>query len=112
MVSKRLLRCGDETHFFFFFNYNLFAFCYAEAVRSRIEQEKLILLRDQNQDRDAYQKLLTEKNVLESRVEALERELNVSGHHRSLSNASSISFQENSRGSPDGTASVNNVEVS
>lgn len=50
--------------------------------------------------------------MLETRVEAMERELNVTGHHRSLSDASTISFQENSRGSPDGTASVNNVEVS
>lgn len=85
-------------------------FSFLEMIRSKIEQEKLILLREQNQDRDAYQRLLTEKNTLEGRVEVLERELS-NGHHRSLSDASTVSFQDNSRGSPDGTASVSNVEV-
>lgn len=79
-----------------------------EMIRSKIEQEKLILLREQDQDRDAYQKLLTERNILEARVEALEKELmnQGHGHYRSLSDASTISIQDNSRGSPDGTASV------
>lgn len=74
----------------------------------------MILLREQDQDRDAYQKLLTERNILEARVEALEKELmgHGHGHHRSLSDASTISIQDNSRGSPDGTASVNVAEVS
>ncbi|XP_065199527.1 unconventional myosin-Va isoform X2 [Planococcus citri] len=79
-----------------------------EMIRSKIEQEKLILLREQDQDRDAYQKLLTERNILEARVEAMEKELmnQGHGHYRSLSDASTISIQDNSRGSPDGTASV------
>ena len=83
-------------------------FFYLEIIRSKIEQEKLILMREQDQDRDAYQKLLTERNILEARVEALEKELTNQGHghYRSLSDASTISIQDNSRGSPDGTASV------
>lgn len=87
------------------------AFC-AEIIRQKIEHEKLILLREQDQDRDAYQKLLAEKHSLEARLESMERDLSGHGHHRSLSDASTISIQDNSRGSPDGVASVNHVEVS
>lgn len=81
-------------------------------IREKIEHERMILLREQDQDRDAYQKLLAEKHSLEARLESLEREVNGHGHHRSLSDASTVSIQDNSRGSPDGVASINNVEVS
>jgi hypothetical protein len=82
-----------------------------DVVRTEIEHEKQILAREQNQDREAYQKLLSEKNALEAQLESLERTVAGSGHHRSLSDASTISIQENARGSPDGVASVNQVEV-
>lgn len=86
-------------------------FVIPEIIRSKVEHEKLILLREQDQDRDAYQKLLSERNILEARVESLEKELTAPGHHRSLSDVSTISAQDNSRGSPDGRASIGVLEV-
>nr|XP_018910252.1 PREDICTED: unconventional myosin-Va isoform X1 [Bemisia tabaci] len=69
-----------------------------EIIRTRIEHERQILIREQDQDREAYQKLLSEKNMLESRLEALEKEGNKTGnldsfssHNRSLSDASTVS---------------------
>lgn len=81
------------------------------ALRAEIEYEKQVLAREQNPDREAYQKLLSEKNTLEAQVELLERTAAGMGHHRSLSDASTISIQENARGSPDGGVSVNQSEV-
>jgi hypothetical protein len=75
----------------------------AEIMKTRLEEEKLFLIREHDQDRDAYQKLLTDYNSLEQRNEMLEMEIsrlqkggaNVSGakkgHQRSLSNASTAS---------------------
>lgn len=71
---------------------------FIEIIRTRIEHERQILIREQDQDREAYQKLLSEKNMLESRLEALEKEGNKTGnldsfssHNRSLSDASTVS---------------------
>lgn len=88
-------------------------------IKSKIEHEKMILFREQDQSRDAYQKLLTEKNILESRVESLEKELlrndqsaasSRYSHERSLSNASTISIQDLSHNSPNET-NVNDVSI-
>nr|CAD7573118.1 unnamed protein product [Timema californicum] len=72
-----------------------------ENLKVRLEQEKSFLINEQDQDRDAYQKLLAEYNVLEQRCEALDEELAQRGgagvkksHNRSHSNTSSISAQE------------------
>jgi myosin-5 len=62
-----------------------------EHLKSRLEREKDLLLMDQDQDRDAYQRLLKEYHELEQRSELLEQKLALHepGHSRSLSNASS-----------------------
>ncbi|XP_033218735.1 unconventional myosin-Va isoform X2 [Belonocnema kinseyi] len=62
-----------------------------ENLKYRLEQEKDLLLLDQDQDRNAYQKLLKDYHDLEHQVEFLQQKLahNVPGHSRSLSNASS-----------------------
>ncbi|XP_044003935.1 unconventional myosin-Va isoform X2 [Aphidius gifuensis] len=62
-----------------------------ENLKTRLEQEKDLLLLDQDQDRGAYQKLLKDYQELEEHAEILERKLalHVPGHARSLSNASS-----------------------
>ncbi|PSN35591.1 Unconventional myosin-Va [Blattella germanica] len=74
-----------------------------EILKSRLEEEKRFLIREHDQDRDAYQKLLADYNSLEQRHEAMEKQIsrlqrggvNASGakkgHHRSLSNASTAS---------------------
>ncbi|KAJ9582514.1 hypothetical protein L9F63_003128, partial [Diploptera punctata] len=74
-----------------------------EVLKARLEEEKLFLIREHDQDRDAYQKLLADYNSLEQRHEVLEKEIgrlqksgvNASGakkgHQRSLSNASTAS---------------------
>ncbi|KAK2576101.1 hypothetical protein KPH14_007435 [Odynerus spinipes] len=66
-----------------------------ENLKYRLEQEKDLLLLDQDQDRGAYQKLLKEYHELEQHAEMLEQKLalHVPGHSRSLSNASSSSGQ-------------------
>ncbi|XP_014602848.1 PREDICTED: unconventional myosin-Va isoform X1 [Polistes canadensis] len=66
-----------------------------ENLKHRLEQEKDLLLLDQDQDRGAYQKLLKEFHELEQHAEMLEQKLalHVPGHSRSLSNASSSSGQ-------------------
>ncbi|XP_043526120.1 unconventional myosin-Va isoform X2 [Frieseomelitta varia] len=66
-----------------------------ENLKHRLEQEKDLLLLDQDQDRGAYQKLLKEYHELEQHVEILEQKLAMHGpaHSRSLSNASSSSGQ-------------------
>ncbi|XP_012285595.1 unconventional myosin-Va isoform X2 [Orussus abietinus] len=64
-----------------------------ENLKHRLEQEKDLLLLDQDQDRGAYQRLLKEYHELEHHAEMLEQKLaqHVPGHSRSLSNASSNS---------------------
>jgi len=74
-----------------------------EVLKARLEEEKLFLISEHDQDRDAYQKLLTDYNSLEQRNEALEKEIgrlqrvgtNASGakkgHQRNLSDASTAS---------------------
>lgn len=66
-----------------------------ENLKNRLEQEKDLLLLDQDQDRGAYQRLLKDYHELEEHAEMLERKLalHVPGHSRSLSNASSGSGQ-------------------
>ncbi|XP_015604628.1 unconventional myosin-Va isoform X2 [Cephus cinctus] len=66
-----------------------------ENLKHRLEQEKDLLLLDQDQDRGAYQRLLKDYHDLEQHVEVLEQKLalQVPGHSRSLSNASSSSGQ-------------------
>uniref|UniRef100_A0A8D8YUP2 Unconventional myosin-Va n=3 Tax=Cacopsylla melanoneura TaxID=428564 RepID=A0A8D8YUP2_9HEMI len=83
------------------------------SIRTRIEAEKNILIREQDDARDAYQRLLAEKNSLADRLESLERQQgarsglgsslsasNVSptnmspSHARTLSSTSTISVNE------------------
>ncbi|XP_017766826.1 PREDICTED: unconventional myosin-Va isoform X4 [Eufriesea mexicana] len=66
-----------------------------ENLKHRLEQEKDLLLLDQDQDRGAYQKLLKEYHELEQHAEMLEQKLTMHApaHSRSLSNASSSSGQ-------------------
>ncbi|XP_076169169.1 dilute class unconventional myosin isoform X2 [Ptiloglossa arizonensis] len=66
-----------------------------ENLKHRLEQEKDLLLLDQDQDRGAYQRLLKEYHELEQHAELLEQKLttHVPAHSRSLSNASSSSGQ-------------------
>ncbi|XP_071571987.1 unconventional myosin-Va isoform X1 [Temnothorax nylanderi] len=64
-----------------------------ENLKYRLEQEKDLLMLEQDQDRGAYQRLLKEYHELEQYVEMLEQKIasvqGVLGHSRSLSNASS-----------------------
>ncbi|XP_012267747.2 unconventional myosin-Va isoform X2 [Athalia rosae] len=66
-----------------------------EILKHRLEQEKDLLLLDQDQDRDAYQKLLKDFHELEQHTEMIEQQLakHVPGHSRSLSDASNSSGQ-------------------
>ncbi|XP_031836007.1 dilute class unconventional myosin isoform X3 [Nomia melanderi] len=66
-----------------------------ENLKHRLEQEKDLLLLDQDQDRGAYQRLLKEFHELEQHAEMLEQKLamHAPAHSRSLSNASSSSGQ-------------------
>lgn len=66
-----------------------------ENLKYRLEQEKDLLLLDQDQDRGAYQRLLKDYHEMEQHAEMLEQKLalHVPGHSRSLSNASSGSGQ-------------------
>jgi hypothetical protein len=73
---------------------------FAEVLKARLDEQKIFLISEHNQDRDAYQKLLADYNSLEQHTEALEAEIarlqrigtNVSvankGHQRNLSDAS------------------------
>lgn len=62
-----------------------------ENLKYRFEQEKDLLLLNQDQDRGAYQRLLKDYHDLEQHAEMLEQKLaaHVPGHIRSFSNASS-----------------------
>ncbi|KAI5716862.1 hypothetical protein M8J76_013607 [Diaphorina citri] len=80
------------------------------SIRNRVEAEKSILIREADETRDAYQRLLAEKNTLEARVENLERQLSARGatslsasnvspsispsHTRTLSNTSTLSVND------------------
>ncbi|KAK7862317.1 hypothetical protein R5R35_014678 [Gryllus longicercus] len=81
-----------------------------ELLKERLQKEKALLEREQDQDRNAYQKLLADYHLLETRAETAERELAQErraarrlparsggasgGHQRSLSNASTASAQD------------------
>lgn len=73
-----------------------------ENLKTRLEQEKLLLINEQDQDRNAYQKLLHEYHNLEQHCESLEKQLNKQnqrgspGHVRNLSDISSISTVDES----------------
>lgn len=62
-----------------------------ENLKTRLELEKDLLLHEQDQDRNAYQKLLKDYHDLEQQNEFLQQKLalHVPSHSRSLSNASS-----------------------
>lgn len=62
-----------------------------ENLKYRLEQEKDLLILEQDQDRGAYQRLLKDYHDLEQHAEILEQKLalHAPGHSRSLSNASS-----------------------
>jgi hypothetical protein len=76
---------------------------FTEVLKARLEEEKLFLIREHDQDRDAYQKLLADYNSLEQRSEVLEKEIGrlqrgganapgaKKGHQRNLSDASTAS---------------------
>lgn len=71
-----------------------------ERFKYQIAQEKLILINEQDQDRDAYQKLLQEYHCLEQHCESMEKQLNSKnrspGHMRNISDVSSISAVDES----------------
>lgn len=76
---------------------------FLEVLRARLEEEKILLINEHDQDRDAYQKLLSDKVAMESRCDELERELNkLSGnklgnrHMKSLSVGSVSTADESS----------------
>ncbi|XP_066588224.1 unconventional myosin-Va isoform X2 [Prorops nasuta] len=81
-----------------------------ENLRHRLEQEKEILLLDQDQDRGAYQRLLKDYHDLEQHAEMLEQKLvaalQAPGHSRSLSNASSGSGQVTTTELPQDDANI------
>ncbi|XP_015117922.1 unconventional myosin-Va isoform X2 [Diachasma alloeum] len=62
-----------------------------ENLKNRLEQEKDLLMMEQDQDRGAYQRLLKDYQELEEQFEAMQRKFmhQIPGHSRSLSNASS-----------------------
>lgn len=66
-----------------------------ENLRVRIEEEKMLIMNEQDSDRVAYQKLLQEYHSLEQHCENLEKELqnqsSQSYHKRNVSDVSSIS---------------------
>jgi hypothetical protein len=71
---------------------------FAEELRRRIVEEMTQVQTEYSQERLAHQKLLAEKDILETRVECLERELlqvnNSNSHRRNLSDTSNISMQD------------------
>lgn len=73
-------------------------------LKEKIEEEKLLLLNEQDSDRHAYQKLLQDYNSLEQHCEKLEKQIAIQHklptHARNISDASSIS-------NPDQTLAIN-----
>lgn len=66
-----------------------------QKLKTRIAEEKMMLISEQDQDRNAYQKLLQEYHCLEQHCESLEKEMNNRtrgslGHVRNASDVSSI----------------------
>lgn len=76
-----------------------------ENLRVRLEEEKLLIMNEQDSDRHAYQKLLQEYHSLEQHCENLEKELRnqnyVGLHTRNISDVSSISGIDETAGSGD-----------
>ncbi|BES97844.1 MYSc [Nesidiocoris tenuis] len=67
-----------------------------EEFEQRLKSELKQLIDERNEERAAHQKLLAEKDVLESRIDVLER---TSGKHkRSSSDASTVSVQDEDNG--------------
>lgn len=67
-----------------------------ENLKVRLEEEKMLILNDQDNDRESYQKLLQEYNCLEQHCEDLEKQIHSQNrqglmHHRSSSDVSSVS---------------------
>lgn len=66
-----------------------------ENLRVRLEEEKMMIINEQDSDRHAYQKLLQEYHSLEQHCENLEKELRnqsfMALHKRNISDVSSIS---------------------
>lgn len=62
-------------------------------LQSRLDSEKKHMLKEHDREMDNYQKILFEKNDLESRCEMLERQLAdlKVGNNRSTSNTSTLS---------------------
>jgi myosin-5 len=54
-----------------------------ENLKVRLEEEKMLILNEQDSDRQAYQKLLQEYHCLEQHCEDLEKQLNNQSHHQS-----------------------------
>lgn len=73
-----------------------------ENLKTRLEQEKTLLISEQDQDRNAYQKLLQEYHYLEQHCEGLEKQMNKQnrlgspGHVRNLSDISCVSTVDES----------------
>lgn len=67
-----------------------------ENMKMRFEQEKMLILNEQDSDKQAYQKLLEEYHSLEQHCENLEAQLNAQNlkntHARNVSDISSISM--------------------
>lgn len=66
-----------------------------ENLKTRLEEEKMLILNEQDSDRQAYQKLLQEYHCLEQHCEDLERHFNNHNdhhgqHRRNVSDISSI----------------------
>lgn len=74
-----------------------------ENLRVRLEEEKMMIMNEQDSDRHAYQKLLQEYHSLEQHCEDLEKELRnqntIALHTRNISDVSSISCVDEMAGS-------------
>lgn len=74
-----------------------------ENLRVRLEEEKLLIMNEQDSDRHAYQKLLQEYHSLEQHCENLEKQLRNQNsmvlHTRNISDVSSISGVDETAGS-------------
>lgn len=70
-----------------------------ENLKVRLEEEKMLILNEQDSDREAYQKLLQEYNALEQHCEELEKTIQNQNHpafhKRNISDISSITIDEN-----------------
>lgn len=92
-----------------------------EELKDKLHKERAMLIQEQDQDRQAYQKLLADFHALEHKHESMEREnarLRAMGgpvpaprgkvkHERSYSNASSASAQGD--GGDDGASATSEM---